>query len=89
VNSRLTEDFLACYARLPASIRAQARRACRLCRADPSHPGVHFKRVHATEPVYSARVGLGWRALGLLEGGTVTWFWIGSHAEYDALLARL
>jgi hypothetical protein len=38
------------------------------------------------EPVYSARVSLGWRALGLLEGDTVTWFWIGSHADYEKLL---
>jgi len=89
VNSRLTEDFMACYARLPASVRDQARRAHRHWRADPAHPGVQFKRVHAIDPVYSARVGLGWRALGLLEGGTVSWFWIGSHAEYDAILARL
>jgi hypothetical protein len=54
---------------------------------NPSHPGVHFKRVHFKrvhdrEPICSARVGLGWRVLGLLEGDTVTWFWIGSHAEY-------
>ena len=30
-----------------------------------------------------------YRALGLWEGDTITWFWIGSHAEYDTLLARL
>ena len=89
MNSQLAEDFLACYARLPAAVREQARRAYRLWRANPSHPGVRFKRVHANEPIFSARVGIGWRALGLLEGNTVTWFWIGSHAEYDALLARL
>ena len=89
MNSQLTEEFLACYARLPASVRVQARRAYRLWRADPSHPSVQFKRVHGREPVFSARVGIGWRALGLLEGNTVSWFWIGSHAEYDALLARL
>jgi len=75
VNSRLTEDFLACYARLPASVRDQARRAYWHWLADPAHPGVQFKRVHATDPVDSARVGLGWRAPGLLEGGTVSWFW--------------
>lgn len=23
------------------------------------------------------------------EGDDITWFWIGSHAEYDALVARL
>jgi hypothetical protein len=79
VNSQLAESFLACYARLPAAVREQARRAYRLWRANPSHPGVQFKRVHATEPIFSARVGIGWTALGLLEGNTVTWFWIGSH----------
>jgi hypothetical protein len=89
VNSQLTESFLACYSRLPKEIREQARRAYRLWLANPAHPGVQFKRVHANEPIFSARVGLGWRALGLLEGNTVSWFWIGSHAEYDAILARL
>jgi hypothetical protein len=67
MNSQLTEEFLACYARLPASVREQVRRAYRLWRADPSHPGVQFERVHASEPSFSARVGIGWRALGLLE----------------------
>lgn len=23
------------------------------------------------------------RALGILEGSTVTWFWIGNHDEYE------
>jgi len=38
------------------------------------------------EPLYSVRIGRGWRALGLLEEETVTWFWIGSHADYDRLI---
>ncbi len=88
MNSQLNDDFLACYARLPSKVREQARRAYRLWRTDPSHPGLQFKRVHGSEPIFSARVGIGWRAVGSLQGNTVTWFWIGSHAEYDALLAR-
>jgi hypothetical protein len=47
---------------------------------------VQFKQIHGREALYSVRVGLGWRALGLLEGDTMTWFWIGSHAEYDSLI---
>jgi hypothetical protein len=38
------------------------------------------------ENVYSVRIGLGYRALGILEGSVVTWFWIGSHADYDRLV---
>jgi hypothetical protein len=26
--------------------------------------------------------------LGLVEGDEITWFWIGSHAEYDRLIRR-
>ena len=88
MNSRVTEDFMLCFARLPAYVREQARRAYRLWSSNPSHPGIQFKRIHTTELIFSARVGLGWRALGILEGNTVTWFWIGSHAEYDTIVSR-
>jgi hypothetical protein len=27
--------------------------------------------------------------LGILDGEEITWFWIGSHADYDNLLNRL
>lgn len=43
--------------------------------------------------VYSVRVGIRWRALGYREAGPrediVTWFWIGSHADYDKLVGGL
>jgi len=87
VNSQITEDFLACFARLPEEVKALARRSYRLWRANPSHPSLHFKPIHGNEGLYSVRVGLGWRALGLLEGDMITWSWIGSHAEYDRLIS--
>jgi hypothetical protein len=34
-------------------------------------------------------VGLGWRAVGVRDGDTMVWFWIGSHADYDRLLSEL
>lgn len=89
MNSHVTEDFLACFAVLPDSVKAQARKAYRLWRQNPAHPGLQFKKAHAREPVYSARISLGWRVLGLVEGDTIYWFWIGSHAEYDQLLKQL
>lgn len=49
MNSRVTEDFMLCYARLPANVREQARRAYRLWRSNPSHPGIQFKRIHSAE----------------------------------------
>jgi len=70
-------------------VQDQARLAYRLFRDNPEHPSLRFKPVHATRPIYSARVGLGYRALAVRDGDAVIWFWIGSHADYDQLLKRL
>jgi hypothetical protein len=89
MNSRTTRRFRQLFAALPPHVQRQAREAYRLFRQDSAHPGLHFKQVHPSPPTYSARVGLSYRALGVLDGGTVVWFWIGSHADYDGLLAQM
>jgi hypothetical protein len=34
-------------------------------------------------------VTLDCRALALLEDDEITWFWIGTHADYDKLIAQM
>lgn len=70
-------------------MKAQARLAYRLFQQDPFHPSLRFKQVHSARPIFSARVGLAYRALAVRDGNAVIWFWIGSHADYDKLLGRL
>ncbi len=89
MNSYLTEDFISCFRQLPRHIQEQARKNYRIWKQNPQHRSLQFKRVHTEEPVYSVRVGIGWRALGLLENNDIHWFWIGSHADYDKLLSQL
>jgi hypothetical protein len=89
MTSRTTRRFRELCAALPARVRRQAREAYRLFRDNPGHPGLHFKQVYDDPPMYSARVGIGYRAVGVLDGSVVTWFWIGSHAKYDKLLDQL
>jgi hypothetical protein len=90
VKSQLTAAFRKRYSALPEDVRAQARVAYRLFVANPYHSSLHFKRVHRTEPVYSARVGRSYRVVGLLEpDNVIVWFWIGSHEQYETLLANL
>ena len=89
LKSKTTEKFRKAYRELPTNVQRLAREAYRLWQSDPSHPSLHFKKVHDTKPVYSVRISLGWRALGAKEGGTMVWFWIGSHADYDYLLSKL
>jgi hypothetical protein len=86
IESRTTRSFRAAFGALSEDVQAQARRSYRLFRSDPNHPSLRFKKVEQTENVYSVRVGLGYRALGILEGSLLIWFWIGSHAEYDRLV---
>lgn len=90
MKSRTTARFRKALADLPESARELARAAYRQFTKDPWHPGLRFKQVHATLPIYSVRVGLHYRALGERQGDdTIVWFWIGSHAGYDSLLRRL
>lgn len=88
MKSTTTRSFRKQLAALPAEVRKRARRAYRQFISDPYHKSLRFKRVHAGEPIYSVRISMGYRAVGRLDGDTVVWFWIGSHADYDTLLAR-
>ena len=89
MTSSVTQEFRQRLARLPAAIQSQAARVYALWRSDPYHNSLQFKRVSQRQPIYSVRVGLGYRALGLREDEHLYWFWIGPHAEYDELLRRL
>jgi len=86
ILSRTTREFREAFALLPNDVRRHAQRAYRLFRRDFRHPSLRFKKVDEEGQVYSVRIGLGYRALGVMEGPTVLWFWIGSHAECDRLL---
>ena len=33
--------------------------------------------------MWSVRLTRSYRALGILEGDTVTWFWVGGHDNYE------
>jgi hypothetical protein len=54
---------------------------------DPQHPSLHLKKLGTTKELWSVRVGMHYRALGLDKPEGIVWFWIGSHAEYDKLLS--
>ena len=88
MKSRITRDFRTAFAALPHQIQRQAVAAYGRFRENPAHPGLHVERIHGTEPIYSVRIGLHWRALALRDDDTLYWFWIGSHADYDRLIAQ-
>jgi mRNA-degrading endonuclease HigB of HigAB toxin-antitoxin module len=69
-------------------VQQQASKAYTLWKTDPYHPSLQFKRVSQKQPIYSVRIGLNYRALGLLESNHIYWYWMGTHNEYDELLKR-
>jgi mRNA-degrading endonuclease RelE of RelBE toxin-antitoxin system len=83
MKSATLPSFWKAYRSLDRQIRARARKAFRLWAENPFHPSLHFKCINTEEDIWSVRVTLGYRALGVLEGDTVTWFWIGSHDDYE------
>jgi hypothetical protein len=86
MKSFTSRRFRDMYAKLPQDVKLRAKRAYTLFRRNPAHPGLSFKKVDHQDNIYSARVGLGYRALAQMDGEDVVWFWIGPHAEYDKLL---
>ncbi len=76
--------FWSAYDALPAQIRELADKNFALLKQDQTHPSLHFKKIGR---FWSVRVGLRHRALGVEVDEGLLWFWIGSHADYDSLIA--
>jgi mRNA-degrading endonuclease RelE of RelBE toxin-antitoxin system len=87
--SHTTERFWEAYRELPSDVRKQARKAYQLFLQNPHHPSLQFKRVHPSQPIYSARVSREYRALAVRDEDVLVWFWIGSHSGYDKLISTL
>ncbi len=83
MNHLTTPAFWKRYQALPAEVQRLADKNFQLLKADLAHPSLEFKKIGS---LWSVRVGLNYRALGLDKPDGVVWFWIGSHADYDGLL---
>ena len=79
-----SSKFWTLYQALPPNVRDLADKNFQLLKSNPQHPSLHFKRIGA---LWSVRVGARYRALGIEVEGGIQWIWIGSHAEYDNIIA--
>jgi hypothetical protein len=93
MKSRRRRSFRRDFQHLPVDVQVQARAAYHLFMHDPFHSSLDFKRVGRRSNVWSIRIGLSFRAVGIRRTAqpedTIVWFWIGSHADYDELLRRV
>jgi len=85
MQSRTARQFWRLFSDLPSDVQREAQNAYRLFQANPAHPGLHFKKLQGEEDIYSARIGLDYRALAVMKKNRIVWYWIGSHSDYDRL----
>jgi hypothetical protein len=83
MNSRTVPGFWQLYRKLPRKVRDAARVAYRQFHTDSTHPSLHFHRLAVAAQLWSVRVTRTHRAVGLVRGDTITWFWIGDHKAFD------
>jgi len=77
-----SQEFWFHYHHLPEAIRELADKNFQLLKSNPRHPSIRLKKVGS---VWSARIGLHYRALGEDHPDGILWFWIGPHARYDQI----
>lgn len=83
MNHFASPEFWFFYRQLPADVRELADKNFALLKNDRRHPSVRLKKVGN---IWSARIGLRYRALAKERGEGLVWFWIGPHGSYDKLL---
>jgi hypothetical protein len=88
MKSRALPRFWEMYRELPARIRRAARATFGRFRINPQHPGLHFHRLFDDPRYWSVRITKDYRAVGILEGSTITWIWIGDHQSFDRTFPR-
>ena len=83
MRSAALPSFWECYKLLDVATKSRVRKAYQLWSRNPFHPSLHFKCINSRHGIWSVRISLGCRAVGVMDDDTVTWFWIGGYADYD------
>ena len=76
-------EFWSRYRQLPEGVRKLADKNFALLKANPRHSSIRLKKVGT---LWSARVGLHYRALGEDHPDGILWYGIGPHGTYDRIM---
>lgn len=86
MKNRRTKQFHKRFERLPRDIQEQAVAAYNLFKVQPYYPSLHFECINRQASLWSVRIGLHYRAVGVWIDDTIWWDFIGTHEEYNHLL---
>ena len=80
-------SYWASFEDLPEDVKKLAEKNYNLWRESHNTPGLRFKQIHKTQPIYSFRVGMKHRTVGIeAPDGKVAWFWVGSFNSFKATI---
>lgn len=72
---------------LPAGVKKLAEENYHLWKQSPDHPRLRFKKIHRDRPVFSFRIGMKHRAVGVeTDDGKVVWFWMGAFDHFRDII---
>ncbi len=83
------ESYWETFDRLPPDIRALAEENFHLWQKSHDHPRLRFKQVMDDPEVFSFRVGLNHRTLGVrTPNNRIAWFWVGSLDDFARMTGQ-
>lgn len=74
---------------LPEDVKKLAEKNYKLWRESKNSPGLRFKQIHKSLPIYSFRVGMKHRTVGVeAPDGKIAWFWVGSFETFKKAIGN-
>ena len=95
MKNRRTAQFRQQFAALPSRIQDIAKHKYRLFLEDPSHPSLRVHELADTRRgshqcgSRSVSITMQYRAIYVTVDGVNLWYWVGTHAEYDAYIGSV
>lgn len=87
-DAMLREDaYWRHFDELPLAVRKLATSNYELWKKNPNHPSLRFKQIHPEQPIFSFRVGMNHRTVGVrADDDRIVWFWMGSFEHFRELI---
>jgi hypothetical protein len=84
--SSTTSRFWKLFSHLPTEAQDLAVEKYELFKQTPFHPSLGFQQKGR---VWTVEIGRSYRAIASRSEDHLTWFWIGSHEDYNRVLNRV
>jgi hypothetical protein len=85
-RSTTTSRFWKLFSELPVEVQALAFEKYERFKQDPYHPSLGFQ---AKGKAWTVEIGRSYRAIAYRSENRLSWFWIGSHEDYNNVLKRV